>query len=510
MMKPVNKKWGRALCALLMAAVLVCAAAAPVLAEAAGVVSAPLAESTSTPTTPDSGGGPGNPGNGGNNISGATNGPVVTAYTVTDSAGNEYQRIEQGQKCRIIVAVTDPRITDPAQLTTSQGQPLAVNIKVVSTGTFTSPSLGDISTTTITTDNIYGDALYDAALHYSIILNDITYNGGTSNELKLDISYNNGMPLATVTQAISQCGPAASDQENAKQAALVVQSASYGAGQIQAGNSFTLSAVVLTSGGTSGTENVAVSLRLPEQITVASGSSDYFIGNMAPGETRQVDFVLTAGAAVNAGSYNISLDVTGNSAADGAALTTSKSVTVPVVQPDMFEIYNVNIPENMVVGEESYGTVNLVNRGKSTVYNVEAELQGEGFTVDEGARKYIGNINSGTQSSVDFNVTATQGGTLAPTLVVKFWNEQGEEKTLTQELTITADEIVMEDPGMGMVDPGMGMEIPEQSSGIPGWVWIVAGLVAAAVVVLVTVGIVKRKKRQKAAAQLMEDEDEDN
>ncbi len=502
MMKPVNKKWGRALCALLMAAVLVCAAAAPVLAEAAGVVSAPLAESTSTPTTPDSGSQSGSNSGSQPDTSGSI---AVTAYTVTDSAGNEYQRIEQGQKCRIIIAVSDSRIKDASQLTTQAGQPLAVNIKVVSTSTFTSPSLGDISTTTITPSSIY-----DEALHYSIILNDITYNGGTSNELSLDIAYNNGLPLTTVTQAISQCGVSSADRQNAKQAALVVQSASYGAGQIQAGNSFTLSAVVLTSGGTSGTENVAVSLRLPEQITVASGSSDYFIGNMAPGETRQVDFVLTAGAAVNAGSYNISLDVTGNSAADGAALTTSKSVTVPVVQPDMFEIYNVNIPENMVVGEESYGTVNLVNRGKSTVYNVEAELQGEGFTVDEGARKYIGNINSGTQSSVDFNVTATQGGTLAPTLVVKFWNEQGEEKTLTQELTITADEIVMEDPGMGMVDPGMGMEIPEQSSGIPGWVWIVAGLVAAVVVVLVTVGIVKRKKRQKAAAQLMEDEDEDN
>ena len=43
-------------------------------------------------------------------IDSAAEGPYVTAYTVTDAAGNEIQRITEGTKCRIIVAVVDPRI----------------------------------------------------------------------------------------------------------------------------------------------------------------------------------------------------------------------------------------------------------------------------------------------------------------------------------------------------------------------------------------------------------------
>ena len=105
--------------------------------------------------------------------------PYVSAYTVTDAAGNELQRIEEGQKCRIIIAVVDPRISvsttkaDPKDqsktisktpeeiaadkanwLTPANGTPLAANVKVTSTASFASPSLGDISTTTFTADKI--------------------------------------------------------------------------------------------------------------------------------------------------------------------------------------------------------------------------------------------------------------------------------------------------------------------------------------------------------------------
>lgn len=494
MMKPVKKNLGRSVCAVLMAMLLVCAFMAPAMAEMTEITA--MVGETAPPSSSGDGSG----------VTGGTGAPYVTAYTVTDGAGNEIQRIKENQKCRIIVAVVDPRITSASQLTLADGRPLEVNVKVVSTSTFASPSLGDITTTTLTPEKVDS-----SGLHYSVILNDITYLGGTSNELSLDIAYNdNGRALATITQGISQCGVSSTDKNNAKSAALVVKSASYGAGDVTAGNNFTLSAVVLCSGGTTGSENVAVSLKLPEEITVVSGSSDFFIGNMAAGASQQVDFLLTASAVAKAGSYNITLDVTGNAASDGAALAATKNVTVPVVQPDRFEISNVNISENMVVGEENYGSVNLVNKGKSSVYNVEAELQGEGFTVDEGAKKFIGNVASGSQSSQDFSVTATQGGTINATLVVTYEDEKGTIKTLTKDIIITADEMNM---GGGDMMPGGdigGMEIPQETSkGIPGWLWAVIAVVVVGAGAGITLGVVKKKKKQRAAAKLMEDDDED-
>ena len=107
--------------------------------------------------------------------------PYIAAYTVTDAAGAELQRIEEGQKCRIIIAVVDPRITSADQLTLADGRALAANIKITSTASFASPSLGDITTTTFAADKVGA-----AGLQYAIILNDITYLGG-DNKLSLDL-----------------------------------------------------------------------------------------------------------------------------------------------------------------------------------------------------------------------------------------------------------------------------------------------------------------------------------
>lgn len=427
-----------------------------------------------------------------------TGSPYITAYTVTDSAGNEKQTIAEGEKCRIIVAVVDPRVTSESQLVLADGRALEANVKVVSTNTFATPSLGDIYTTTF--------KMTPGGLQYSIVLNDIAYLGGNSNELVLDLAYNDVQrPLVKLSQGISQCGTG-TGQDAGKAPALIVKSAGYGTGQITAGENFTLTAEILLSGNKNGAENVAVSLTLPEEITVVSGSSYQFIGNMKANQTANVQFELTASAVAKAGSYNISIDVTGNAQADGAALSGKMPVTVPVIQPDRFEISHTDIPENMVMGEETYGNIALINKGKGTVYNVEAKLEGEGFTVDEGASKFIGNINSGTQSTQDFSITPTQGGTISMQLVVSYEDESANIKTITKDFTVTVDEMMPSDPGMdmGVVD----IPVEEPAQGMPIFAWVIIGALLIAIGVTVAI-ILKKKRAKKRTAKLMEDDDED-
>ncbi len=430
--------------------------------------------------------------------------PYVTAYTVTDAAGNEIQRITEGTKCRIIVAVVDPRITKVEQLTAANGQPMYVNVKVASTSNFGTPSLGDISTTTLTSSSITSKGL-----QYSIILNDITFLGG-SNELSLDIAYSDPvsyLKLANVSVPITQCDIPAQG-EGVKQSTLVVKAAGYGSGDVTAGENFTLSTTVLVSGERIDAENVAVSLTLPEEITVVSGSSYNFVGNVPAGGEVNVSFLLTPSAAAAAGSYNITINVSGNSASDGAALSAQMPVTVPVIQPDRFEISNTSLPENMVMGEESYGTISLVNKGKGTVYNVEAKLEGEGFTVDEGANKYVGNIASGTSNTQDFSITPTQGGTINMLLTVSYEDEKANVKTITREFTVTVDDMSMSDPG-GMVDPGFEIPVEEPQQGMPWWGWLLIVVAVLAVGGAVTGIVLKKRRAKRRAAQLMEDDDED-
>lgn len=449
--------------------------------------------------------------------SGITSGtPYITGYTVTPQLGvaGELQRIQPGQKCCIIVSICDPRFTkipgdeahnNALQKMMEQAFP---NVKITSTYNFASPSLGDIQIGGFAygKNNSSGAPWEAGPLEYHVSFNDITYLGG-SNKLSFDVSYSGqqGLELVNLSQNISQC-VGATNVEGGKASAIVVRSAGYGGGSVVAGQQFTLTADVFVTAGTTGAENVAVSLTLPEQVTVVSGSSQIFVGNMAAGESTSVNFLLNASATAAAGSANITINVNGNAASDGAALTTTMPITVPIVQPERFEISRTDFPEVINMGEETYGSVSFVNKGKGTIYNVSAELRGEGFTTTEG-NQFVGNVASGTESSADFTISPTQAGSINAQLVITYENEQAEEKTITKDITFTVEEMSFEDPGMM---PGIDdMPTEPAQTGMPLWAWAVIVVLVAGVVATVVVIVRKKIKKRKENEKLMEEDDED-
>ena len=462
--------------------------------------------STTPPASSDDGG-----------SSGITSGtPYITGYTVTPQLGvaGELQRIQPGQKCCIIVSICDPRFTkipgdeahnNALQKMMEQAFP---NVKITSTYNFASPSLGDIQIGGFAygKNNSSGAPWEAGPLEYHVSFNDITYLGG-SNKLSFDVSYSGqqGLELVNLSQNISQC-VGATNVEGGKASAIVVRSAGYGGGSVVAGQQFTLTADVFVTAGTTGAENVAVSLTLPEQVTVVSGSSQIFVGNMAAGESTSVNFLLNASATAAAGSANITINVNGNAASDGAALTTTMPITVPIVQPERFEVSRTDFPEVINMGEETYGSVSFVNKGKGTIYNVSAELRGEGFTTTEG-NQFVGNVASGTESSADFTISPTQAGSINAQLVITYENEQAEEETLTKDITFTVEEMMFEDPGMM---PGIDdMPTEPAQTGMPLWAWAVIVVLAAGVVATVVVIVRKKIKKRKENEKLMEEDDED-
>ena len=124
----------------------------------------------------------------------------------------------------------------------------------------------------------------------------------------------------------------------------------------------------------------------------------------------------------------------------------------------------------------------------------------------EGASKFIGNINSGTQSTQDFSITPTQGGTISMQLVVSYEDESANIKTITKDFTVTVDEMMPSDPGMdmGVVD----IPVEEPAQGMPIFAWVIIGALLIAIGVTVAI-ILKKKRAKKRTAKLMEDDDED-
>lgn len=355
---------------------------------------------------------------------------------------------------------------------------------------------------------------------YTITFGDILYVGGTPT-LTIELSYPNSniplysMPSLTLTQCVDTPDPTptpepvATPEPTYKTPGIIIKQSSFGdAPQVQAGSEFTLTLTVFTTTGTENLSDVLVTLSLPKDVSLATGNLNTYIGEMGPEATRTVTYQILPSATFVDGVANIGIEMSGKGQNSGAGASGTTSISVPVVQPERFEITNIEAPETMMLGEEGYVSLTFVNKGKTPISNLQAEIKGDNLA-NPGQSQFLGNIAAGTENSVDFNVMASQAGTINATIVLSYEDDAGNVKTLEKTFSCTVEEMpMMDDPGMmdpGMMDPAMGDEEPK--GGLPWWGWLlillaVGGGAAAAVIVL------KKQKAKKALAQL-EDQDED-
>lgn len=358
---------------------------------------------------------------------------------------------------------------------------------------------------------------------YRVIFYNLEYTG-TGNTFQCDILYNAfpTLPIHTYTLTLNQCveyvPPSSSSDTSSSSSAIikgtgfVLKSASFGNVNVQAGEVFTLSAELLATNGQDAVENVTVGVTPPKEISLASGSSLVYVGTVKPGQTVPVSFELIPAANVENGSYTVVVDIKGVNARTGEAVSASVNFSIPVIQPERFEIFNTQLPASLVANSADgmgFGTVTLVNQGKGTVSNVSVDIVGEGITTEDG-KQYLGHIAGGEQKSADFNLMASVAGQIDCQVVVTYESVRGEKKTLTYDFTVLVED--MGDPGMMGDMSGFPMEpMPEPKGGIPAFVWIIIGVVVVAAGVVVTLIVIKKRKAKKAAQELeyLGDEDED-
>lgn len=406
--------------------------------------------------------------------------------------------IENGEYFSMTLNVVDNRINDLAKSNVTSA------VATINGSAFTYRS----ATCTDVADN-----------SFDFTFGDILYVGGTP-DMTIEISYpGSSVPIGTISLTLTQCVdtpdptptpvPEATPEPTYKTPGIIIRESSFGdAPQVQAGSPFTLSLTVFTTTGTENLSDVLITLSLPKDVSLATGNLNTYIGEMGPEATRTVTYQILPSATFVDGVANIGIEMSGKGLNSGAAASGSTSISVPVVQPERFEITNIEAPETMMLGEEGYVSLTFVNKGKTPINNLSAEIRGDNLA-NPGQSQFLGNIAAGTENSVDFNVAASGAGTINATIVLSYEDDAGNVKTLEKTFSCTVEDMPMfDDPGMmdpGMMDPAMGDEEP--GGGMPWWGWLlivlaVGGGAAAVVVVL------KKRKAKKALAQL-EDQDED-
>jgi hypothetical protein len=186
------------------------------------------------------------------------------------------------------------------------------------------------------------------------------------------------------------------------QAKIIVNSHTITPADVMAGGTFDLSVSLLNTSQSQSVQNITITAKgdTTDLIPVEDTGTTY-IRRIAAGDTVDVQVKMQVQQDAKPGPQKVLLAIEYENS-KAAAFTSDEEIIVQVKQPIRLEYDEPSIPENVNAGDTVTISLNLMNMGKSTLYNVRYALDAPGM-IPEGSA-YIGNMDSGTSNSGDLYV----------------------------------------------------------------------------------------------------------
>ncbi len=214
---------------------------------------------------------------------------------------------------------------------------------------------------------------------------------------------------------------------------IIMNSVNYGEEDLIAGDTFTLNVVSKNVSDILGIEDLVVTAVLPEGVILQESCSgcEYF-DVVNPGNLITSNFNLEVLPSVTDSTLSIAVTYEGyhrDELQNLEKITETHIVSLPLTDKERFEIFNVDVPESLPVGEEGVMSVSVVNKGNNDVNNISVELTGE-IDVEEDT-VWVGNLKSGEAKEVKFYMTADDASTVNGNIHVNYENASEKSKTIT-------------------------------------------------------------------------------
>ena len=285
---------------------------------------------------------------------------------------------------------------------------------------------------------------------------------------------------------------------------VILSKYNYGGSSVAAGSSTNLSFSFTNTSKTIKIENVMVTVTGGQDLMLNGSTNTFYFESVAASGSKTVTVPMKAAQLISASAQDVKIDVTyeyvdQNARKSGNA---TLSLSVPLYQPDRFELSEPKTSYTGYVGEETSLTIDYVNKGKSAINNVEATISGDIDTPT--AYQRVGTIDGGKNGTIAFAVTPQLEGENQVKIVITYEDSNGNTKERVFEATVEAMAYEPSDPGTD--DPGM--IDPEPTSTFP-WKYVIIAVVAALIVLLIVLRIRKKKAKQKAEQALWDKWDEE-
>jgi len=331
----------------------------------------------------------------------------------------------------------------------------------------------------------------------------------SSDEAPTATAFNVFVPV-TGTKAATE-----SDKPNASKPIIIIENYDYGGQPVLGGKEFNLNMRFKNTNTNTQIENLKITVSsvagtddksVAGAFTPAKSSNTFFISKVGPGANFAEQIALIAKSDATPNSYGVSIAFNYEAVLEGTrqAIDATETISIPLTQPDRFEVNEAEVPGPMYLGQPGQLNINYVNKGKSKIFNLSVKLEGNFNTGD--SNSYIGNIESGTGDSFQATLNPSAEGTMTGTAVFSYEDANGETKSLTKDFS--CEVVPMPDGGKGLDSEPSPLPEAGGSTTPPWWIWLAGGVVI--VVAIIAFRIIHKKKKAKKLRLLEESDDYDD
>ena len=279
---------------------------------------------------------------------------------------------------------------------------------------------------------------------------------------------------------------------------VIVTKFNYGGSSVAAGSDFNFSISFKNTSSSLNVENLVVTVDPGTVLTLNGSSNSFYFDKIKPGKSKSISVPMKAQKTleVNAETVTVSFKYEYVDNKTRTQATAESKLTVPVYQPDRFEIDDPVLEDYISEGTDTTITLNYVNKSKTTISNVQATIEGD--LTSSLATQNVGNLEAGKSGSIVFSVTPAASGECNYTITIDYEDGNGDEKERVFTGTMNVEEAYIDDGGDYVDDGGDGTD--DQSSGIPWWVFVII----AVVVIIAAIIVLKKVKKAKLAKKEQE------
>jgi len=220
------------------------------------------------------------------------------------------------------------------------------------------------------------------------------------------------------------------------------------------------------------------------------GSNTLFVDSIGADKIQEVAIDLTARADLTQKPYQLSVSMKYEDSS-AQQYESASSISIPIKQKARFDLSTISVePESIMVGEEGSVTFSIYNKGRTKLYNVSVKMESDTIT---GGDAFVGNLEAGATGNVDLMVTGVQETMDEGEIKISITYEDQDGNPDIYEATCN----LFVAPESQLVDGMMeDMQAEDTSGGVN--LWMILGIVGAAIIVVgIVIAILTKRKHKK-------------